>query len=109
VTGLSWLRFAGVHVPATLLAGVIAAGAAVVVHWARAAHLGSIAILIAAGVVAVAVTLTASKLRPELFLGSHGTWAASHAEELLRRGSRRRAAAGAVSEELASAGKASSE
>jgi hypothetical protein len=59
--------------------------------------------------VAVAATLTASKLRPEVFLGSHGTWAASHAQELLRRGSRRRAAPGAASEELASAGKANSE
>jgi hypothetical protein len=55
------------------------------------------------------VTITAAKLRPELFLGSHGAWAASHAEELLRRGSRRRAAPGAASEGLAPAGKANSE
>jgi len=109
VTGLSWPRFARVHVPATLLAGVVAAAAAVVAHWARATHLGSIPLLIAAGLAALAVTLAASKLRPELFLGSHGTWATSHAEELLRRGSRRRAAARAAGEELASAGKANSE
>jgi PST family polysaccharide transporter len=109
VTGLSWLRFARVHLPATLLAAVVAAAAAVVAHWARAAHLGSVPLLIAAGLAAVTLALTASKLRPALFLGSHGTWAASHAEELLRRGSRRRAAPGAASEELASAGKANSE
>jgi O-antigen/teichoic acid export membrane protein len=106
VTGLSWLRFARAHVPATLLAAVIGAAVAVVAYWTRAAHLGAIPVLIAAGLVAVAVTLTASKLRPELFLGSHGTWAASHAEELLRRGSRRRPAPGAPGEELAPVGEA---
>jgi PST family polysaccharide transporter len=104
VTGLSWLRFARAHVPATLLAAVIGAAVAVVAPWARAAHLGALPVLVAAGLVAVAVTLTASKLRPELFLGSHGTWAASHAEELLRRGSRRGPGPGTAGEELAPAG-----
>jgi len=53
--------------------------------------------------------LTASKLRPKLFLGPHGTWAAGHAEELFRGRSRRGAAPGAAGERLASAGEANSE
>jgi hypothetical protein len=108
VTGLSWLRFAKAQVPAALLAAVIAAAAAVVAHWARAAHLGTIPLLIAAGLVAAAVTLTASKLSPELFLGSHGIWAASQAEGLLRGRARRKAAPGAAGEGLAPARKANS-
>lgn len=109
VTGLSWLRFARAQVPAALLAAVIAAGAAVVAHWARAANLGAILVLIVAGLAAVAVFFAASKLRPELFLGSHGIWAGGHAGELLRGGARRRGAPAAAGEELAPAGKANSE
>jgi PST family polysaccharide transporter len=109
VTGLSWLRFARAQVPATLLAAVVGAPAAVVTHWARAADLGTIPVLIVAGLAAVAVTLMASRLHPELFLGSHGIWAVSHAEELLRRGPRRAAASGAAGERLASAAEANSE
>jgi O-antigen/teichoic acid export membrane protein len=106
VTGLSWGRFARAQLPAALLAAVIGASAAVVAHWARAAHLGIIPVLLAAGLVAVAVTFAAYKLRPQLFLGAHGTWAANQAEELLRRIVRGRAARGAVAKGLAPAGKA---
>jgi PST family polysaccharide transporter len=106
VTGLSWLRFAQAHLPATLLAAVIGTAAAAAAHWARAAHFGTFAVLIAAGLVAVTVTLAASKLRSELFLGSHGTWAATQVEELLRRVARRGATARAAGEGLAPAGKA---
>jgi hypothetical protein len=106
VTGLSWRRFAQAQVPATMLALVIAAAAAIVAHWARTAHLGTIPVLIAAGLVAAAVTLAASRLGPEVFLGSHGTWATAQADELFRRVARRRATSGAASEGLASAGKA---
>jgi PST family polysaccharide transporter len=105
VTGLAWPRFVQAHVPATLLAAVTGAAAAVVAHWARAAHLGSVPLLIAAGMVAVAVTLMASRLRPELFLGSHGTWAATQVEMLLRRIARGRATPEAAGEGLAPAGK----
>jgi O-antigen/teichoic acid export membrane protein len=109
VTGLSWLRFARAHVPATLLAAATGAAAAVVAHWGRAAHLGTIPLLIAGGIVAAAVTLGAARLRPELFLGSHGTWAAGQADALLRRIARRRTAPAAVGESLAAAGKANPE
>jgi O-antigen/teichoic acid export membrane protein len=104
VTGLSWLRFVRAQVPAALLATVSAAAAAVVAHWARSADLGTIPVLIAAGLAAGALTLTASKLRPELFLGSHGMWATSHAGEFLRGGPRRRGARGAAGEGLAPVG-----
>jgi hypothetical protein len=83
---------------------VSAAAAAVVAHWARSADLGTIPVLIAAGLAAGALTLTASKLRPELFLGSHGMWATSHAGEFLRGGPRRRGARGAAGEGLAPVG-----
>jgi O-antigen/teichoic acid export membrane protein len=106
VTGLSWLRFAQAQVPAMLLATVIAAAAAVVAHWSRAAHLGTIPVLIAAGLAAVAVALTASKVSPALFLGSHGTWATAQTEELLRRIARRRPTPGTAGEGLAPAGEA---
>jgi hypothetical protein len=91
VTGLSWLRFARAQAPAALMAMTIAAAAAIVAQSARAADLGSLSVLMAAGLAAVAVTLTAYKMGPALFLGSHGTWAANHAEKLLRRGGSRRA------------------
>ncbi len=106
VTGLSWRRFGQAQVPAALLAAVVGASVAVVVHWARGAHLGTIPLLIAAGLVATTVTLAAAKLLPELFLGTHGIWAVRQAEGLLRRGRRRRAAPGAAGEGLAPAGRA---
>ena len=106
VTGLSWVRFAQAQVPAALLAAVIGAVVAVVAHWARAVHLGAILVLITAGLAAVAVTLTASRLGPQLFLGPHGNWAATQVEALLRRLARRRATRGAPGEGLAPAGKA---
>jgi O-antigen/teichoic acid export membrane protein len=108
VTGLSWRRFAQAQVPATLLAAVIGAAVAVAAHWARAAHLGTIPLLIVTGLVAVAATLSAARLGPELFLGSHGTWAASQAQGFLRRGVRRRAAPGAAGEALVPARKVNS-
>ncbi len=105
VTGLSWLRFAQAQVPAAMLALVIAGAAAVVAHWTRAAHLGTIPVLAAAGLVAAAVTLTAAKLSPQVFLGSHGTWATAQAEQLFRRVAGRRGARGTAGEGLAPAGK----
>jgi PST family polysaccharide transporter len=104
VTGLSWARFARAHAPAVLLAAVIGPVVAVMAHLSREAHLGIVALLLAAGLVAAAVTLAASKLRPRLFLGSHGIWAVSQVEQLLRRGARRKAASKAATEELAPAG-----
>jgi PST family polysaccharide transporter len=85
VTGLSWARFAKAQAPAMLLAAVIAGGVAVVAHGARAAHFGTIPVLITAGIAAVGVAITAFRLSPALFLGSHGTWAGAHVERLFRR------------------------
>jgi PST family polysaccharide transporter len=104
VTGLSWGRFARAQTPAALLAAVIGGAVAVVAHLSRAAHLGILARLLAAGLVAGAVTLAASRLGPRLFLGSHGIWAVGQVEQLLRRGARRKAASGASAEGLAAAG-----
>ncbi|MBA3553155.1 MAG: lipopolysaccharide biosynthesis protein [Gemmatimonadales bacterium] len=109
VTGLSWLRFGQAQAPAALLALVLGATVAAVAHWARAAHLGTIPLLIAAGLVAVTVVLAASRLSPKVFLGPHGTWAVRQAEALLRRGGRRRAGRGAGAEGLAPAGKVNPE
>ena len=107
VTGLSWPRFFVAHLPAAGLAVVMAAAAAVVAHWARAAHLGGIFVLAMSGLAAAAVVIAVSRLRPSVFLGPHGNWAVAHAANLLRRGPGRRGggrrAAGA---ELASAGEA---
>jgi PST family polysaccharide transporter len=110
VTGLSWPRFLQAQLPAAFLAVVVGAAAAVVAHWARGAHLGTIPVLATAGVAAVAVTLGAAKLGPDLFLGSHGLWAITHAGELLRGGRGRRSAARDVpGDQLASAGEPSTE
>ena len=107
VTGLSWPRFFVAHLPATALALVTAAGAAVVAHWARAAHLGGIFVLATSGLAATGVVIAVSRLRPNVFLGPHGNWAVAHAANLLRRGpGRRRGAARAAGAELASAGEA---
>jgi hypothetical protein len=110
VTGLSWPRFLQAQLPAGLLAVVVGAAAALVAHWARGAHLGTILVLAAAGLAAVVVTLGAAKLAPQLFLGSHGLWAVTHGGELIRGGGRRRKASRDVSgDQLASAGEPSTE
>lgn len=85
VTGLSWSRFASAHVPGALLAILIGGVAAVTVHWARAFHLGNLLALIAAGLATAAVTFAALRLRSEIFLGRHGTWATQRAGELIQR------------------------
>lgn len=107
VTALSWGRFVRAHVPATLVALVVGPAAAVVAHQARALHLGTIPVLIVCAAVAAGTTVLAARLRPSAFLGEHGTWAVDHGLRLLRRGSRRRAAA-ARSDELAPVGEATS-
>jgi O-antigen/teichoic acid export membrane protein len=88
VTGLSWSRFAGAHVPAAMLAGLIGISAAVAVHAARAAQFGAILSLVAAGITAAGLTIAAFMLRPEPFLGQHGLWAYRQGQEFLRSRSR---------------------
>ena len=89
VTDLPWSRFARAHAPAALLAILVGGAAAIGAGAARAAHLGNIPVLAAGGLVALAVALPASRLKPALFLGGHGTWASKQVEDLLRRAARR--------------------
>jgi O-antigen/teichoic acid export membrane protein len=89
VTGLSWSRFLRAHAAGAVLAVLIGGPVALTVQAARAAHLGRIPVLIAAGLAAVVVTVVGSKLAPELVLGPHGTWASKQAWGVLRRGSTR--------------------
>jgi PST family polysaccharide transporter len=89
VTGLSWLRFARAHAPGALLAVLIGGTVAVAVEGARAIHLGSIPVLIAAACTAAAVFFAASRGWSDLFLGPHGTWASRRAGEFLRLGTQR--------------------
>ena len=110
ITGLGWWRFTRAQVPAALLAAAVAAGAAVMAHWARDARLGAMAVLLASGLAAAGVAVIASRLSPSLFLGSHGIWAASHAAELLQRlRSGRPSTDAGAAKELAPAGEIDSE
>jgi O-antigen/teichoic acid export membrane protein len=86
VTGLSWTRFLNAHAPAALLATVLGGATLAAAQAARAASLGKIPVLSVAGITAAAVIVLASRLRPEVFLGPHGTWAWKRANELIRRG-----------------------
>jgi hypothetical protein len=77
VTGLSWSRFG--RAAAALFAGLI--GVAAIAEAARASPLGNVAVLVAAGLTATAVTFTAVMLRSKLFLGPHGRWARPNRRE----------------------------
>ena len=89
VTGLPWGRFIQAHLPSAALAAVIGVAVAGVTHVARGSHLGRLPTLVAAGGVALLVTLGATRFHPRLWLGPHGMWALRRAEELVRRGGRR--------------------
>jgi O-antigen/teichoic acid export membrane protein len=84
VTGLSWPRFVRAQVPGVLFAAVTGATVAILVEAARAAHLGKVAVLVVAGLTAAAVVYVASRLRSELLLGPHGTWASRRGGEMLQ-------------------------
>jgi len=89
VTDLSWGVFARAHAPGALLALLIGAPAMIVAEIMRTYHLGKLTTLMAVAVTAAAVTLLALRLRSDLFLGPHGTWASQRAGELLQRASAR--------------------
>jgi PST family polysaccharide transporter len=93
VTGLDWWRFARAHVPALMLAILVAAAAMLAAEAGRAAHLSKLPIVVLAGLAAALAAGAAARLRAELFLGRHGTWAYRQGEQLLRGRARRRAAA----------------
>jgi PST family polysaccharide transporter len=90
VTGLSWPRFVRAQAPGVLLAVLFGGAVAVTVQATRAAHLGGTAVLIAGGLTAAVVAFALWRLRSELFLGPHGTWASRYVAELLRDLSSRR-------------------
>jgi PST family polysaccharide transporter len=106
VTDLSWSRFVRAQVPGALFAVLIGGAVAITVQAARAAHLGKLPVLIAAGLTAVAVTYAVARLRSELFLGTHGIWAFARVGEFLRQGSRHLARPGTAGDRLAPVGKA---
>ncbi len=108
VTGLGWSRFGRAHAPGLMLALVIGVAAAAAAQAGRAVHLGNLPILVTAALASAVAALLASWMRPELFLGPHGTWAYARAQELLGRGSRRRARPRPDAEGLAPVGKATS-
>jgi O-antigen/teichoic acid export membrane protein len=85
VTGLSWSRYAKAQVPGAMLAVLIGGAAAIVAQAARAAHIGNVPTLIAAGLAAAVVTYAATRIRSEVFLGPHGTWASRQVDGFLRR------------------------
>jgi O-antigen/teichoic acid export membrane protein len=89
VTGLSWSHFVRAQAPGALLSVVIGGTVAIAVQAARAAHLGKVPVLIAAGLTAAAVVYAVSRLRGGLLLGPHGIWALARVGEFARRGSRR--------------------
>ncbi len=91
VTGLSWPRFMRVQAPGALSAALIGVTVALAVEAARAVQVADVAALGVAGLTAVAVTFTASRVSPRLFFGPHGVWASARAMEFVRRGSRRAA------------------
>ena len=88
VTGLSWARFVHAQVPGALFAGLIGGTAGLAAQAARAAHLGNVPVLIAAGLTATAAAMAATWSHSALFLGPHGIWTSRRAEEFLRQGYR---------------------
>lgn len=89
VTGLSWSRLARSQIPGAMLALLIGGAVAIVTHLVRAAHIGNVPVLIAAGLTAAAMIYAACRIRPEVFLGSHGAWAFRQADGFVRGGLRR--------------------
>jgi O-antigen/teichoic acid export membrane protein len=96
VTDLSWPRFARAHVPGASVAVLVGVPAMIVAEVMRTYHVGKLATLMAAGAIAAAVAILALRLRPDFFLGPHGTWASERAGELLQR-MKARATAGRAS------------
>ncbi len=94
VTGLAWSRFARAHAAPALLAVLVGGVAMLAADRGRAAQLDAVPILIIAGLCAGAAGLAASRLRPGIFLGSHGAWAFQQATRAVggrfRRGGRTR-------------------
>jgi PST family polysaccharide transporter len=89
VTGLPWSTFIRAQVPGAVLALLLGGSVLLVAKAARAADLGNLLVLLVTALTAMLVTFAVSRLRPEIFLGSHGAWASRQAEKFLRQGLRR--------------------
>ncbi|MGH7513462.1 MAG: lipopolysaccharide biosynthesis protein [Gemmatimonadales bacterium] len=89
VTGVTWVRFLRAHMPAALLATLVALTAAAAAQVARGAHLKSVFVLPISALAAAATVYLAARTRPQVWLGPHGTWALRRIEDLLRRRSAR--------------------
>ena len=89
VTGVTWARFFLAHLPAAVLATLVALTAAAAAQAGHSVHLRSLTVLATSGLAAGAVAFFAARLWPEVFLGPHGTWAFRRVEDLLRRRSAR--------------------
>ena len=109
VTGLDWGRFGRAHAAALRLALLVAGAALLGAEAARAARLGTLPVLLLAGVFAGGAALGGAWLRPAVFLGHHGVWALGEGVQLLRGRARRQARpAGPDPEDLAPVGEAGS-
>jgi PST family polysaccharide transporter len=104
VTGLTWVRFVAAHRPAAALAAVVGGAAVLGAEVARMSHGGNILVLLAAGLVTVAISVGAARLVPAVVLGPHGTWAAQQAARLFRQARARRNRDAMEMEPLATAG-----
>jgi len=89
VTGVTWTRFVRAHVPAALLATLVALATAATAQVTHGAHLKSVFVLPICGMAALGVTYLAARTRPDIWLGPHGTWAFRRIEDVLRRRSAR--------------------
>jgi O-antigen/teichoic acid export membrane protein len=108
VTGLSWPRFIRAQSPSALFAALMGLAVTITVEAARSAHLGKVPVLIVAGLTSAAVTYAASRVRSELLLGPHGTWASRRAVEMARGALGRLSQVSGASEGLPTVGKPSS-
>ena len=88
VTGLDWTRFAAVHVPGALLALVVGIAAAFSAGAARTSDFPTVAVLLVTVLSTATAAGVAVWLKPDIFLGRHGTWAMTQAANLLRGGDR---------------------
>jgi PST family polysaccharide transporter len=102
VTRLSWGRFVRAQSPGAFFAVLVGGATLIVVEAARMAKLGNLPVLALAGLSAAAVAALALRLRPEVFLGSHGSWAFDRGSDFVRKGMGRMADFRAARPDLAS-------
>ena len=72
LTGVTWRRFAAAHVPGVVLAGLVGGACLLTAELVRGAGAGSLAIVMAASLVALAIAVVSAVVRPRFFLGPEG-------------------------------------